>query len=287
MLDWLIAIQFPEGGFQGGMIDQKPLAPVVFNTGQILLGLASAVGYLGDEYREPMIRAADWLVKNQDPDGCWRKYQSPFAIAGEKSYDTHVAWGLFEAARLESSRGYSEAGIANIRWALNLQHDEGWFEKCCLTKPEEPLTHTLGYVLRGILEAYKFTGDSVFLNRSVKTADGIMKAMRLGDGFLPGRINDKWQGTVPWACLTGTAQIAYCWLLLFQYTGDERYLEAGLKANEFLRRTIKTNGPRETAGAVKGSFPVQGGYGAYEYLNWACKFCIDSNMLELIIGVKK
>src|SRR5262249_3862021 len=41
MLDWLVSIQLPEGGFQGGMIDQTPVVPVTFNTGQILLGLAA------------------------------------------------------------------------------------------------------------------------------------------------------------------------------------------------------------------------------------------------------
>ena len=36
VLNWLVSIQFPDGGFQGGMIDQTPRVPVTFNTGQIL-----------------------------------------------------------------------------------------------------------------------------------------------------------------------------------------------------------------------------------------------------------
>ena len=72
MLDWLVSIQFPDGGFQGGSISSKRVVPVTFNTGQILLGLTSGVQEFG-EYREAMRRAADWLVKTQDPDGCWRK----------------------------------------------------------------------------------------------------------------------------------------------------------------------------------------------------------------------
>src|SRR6266508_5677309 len=39
MLDWLVKIQFPEGGFQAGLIDAARPLPVTFNTGQILLGL--------------------------------------------------------------------------------------------------------------------------------------------------------------------------------------------------------------------------------------------------------
>src|SRR5205085_10345256 len=118
MTDWLVRIQLPGGGFQGGKIDMTPVMPVTFNTGQILLGLAAAETAFG-QYREPMRRAADWLVHTQDPDGCWRKHPTPFATAGEKEYETHVAWGLFEAARIDPDRGYAEAGLANVAWALS------------------------------------------------------------------------------------------------------------------------------------------------------------------------
>ena len=68
---------------------------MTFNTGQILLGLAAGVAEFGDQYRESMEQAAQWLVDTQDPDGCWRKHSTPFAKAGEKAYETHVSWGLF------------------------------------------------------------------------------------------------------------------------------------------------------------------------------------------------
>ena len=119
MLDFLVANQLPDGGFQGSSIGAKPVIPVTFNTGQILLGLASGVREFG-VYREAMRRAADWLVKTQDPDGCWRKHPTPFAAPGEKAYETHVAWGLLEAARLEPDSSYADAALANVRWALQL-----------------------------------------------------------------------------------------------------------------------------------------------------------------------
>ncbi len=281
MLDWLVSIQFSEGGFQGGPIDSTPVVPVTFNTGQILLGLASGVQAFGDAYREPMRRAADWLVATQDPDGCWRRYPTPFAEPGEKAYETHVAWGLLEAARVEGAGGgrYADSAMANVRWALGLQRANGWFEKCCLNDERQPLSHTIGYVLRGLVEAYLFTRDSAVLEAARKTADGLLTAIR-GDGFLPGRIGPDWRGTVRWSCLTGTVQIAYSWFVLYQQTGRSEYREAAGAANRYVRRTIKVDGPPETRGAVKGSFPVHGAYCSYEYPNWACKFVIDSNLLE-------
>ncbi len=279
MLNWLVSIQFPDGGFQGSVIGAEPVIPVTFNTGQILLGLASGTEEFGDEYREPMRRAANWLVETQDDDGCWRSHRSPFTEPTDKAYETHVSWGLFEAARLEPESGYAEAAIANIQWALNLQEPNGWFRECCLSEPEHPLTHTLGYVLRGVVEAYRYTREEKYLAASLKTADSLLDAMR-PDGDLPGRLDHEWNGTVDWTCLTGNAQIAACWLMLYGDTGDTRYRDAALAANKFLRRAVSLRGPLDVRGAVKGSFPVSGDYCAFEYPNWAAKFLIDALLLE-------
>jgi hypothetical protein len=278
MTDWLASIQFGDGSFQGGIIGSTPVVPVTFNTGQILLGLAAGVREF-DDYAPSMCQAADWLVQTLDSDGCWRRHPTPFAMPGEKAYETHAAWGLIEAARLVTNRGYGEAALANVRWALTKQHPNGWVEQCCLSDSSRPLTHTLGYFLRGVLEAYRFTRDRSLLEAAKRTGSGLLSALE-PDGRLPGRLFSNWTSAAPWVCLTGSAQVAHCWLMLFQDTGDASFLDAALRTNRFVRRTIKTRGPEEAVGAVKGSVPIDGEYGRFEYLNWATKFCIDAQMLE-------
>ena len=278
MLDWLVAIQLPGGGFQGGRVDSRPVVPVTFNTGQILLGLASGQAAFGD-YEEALVRAADWLVATQDEDGCWRKHPTPFAARGEKAYETHVSWGLFEADRVAPGRGYGEAGLRQVRWALSKQRPNGWIERCCLSDPERPLTHTLGYALRGTLEAYRYSGEPAFLAAGRRTAEGLLGALA-GDGSIAGRLDADWRPAVDWVCLTGNAQIAHSWFLLHQWTREPRFLDAGRRANQYVRRTVRVAGSPEIRGGVKGSFPVQGDYGRYEYLNWAVKFAVDANALE-------
>jgi len=144
------------------------------------------------------------------------------------------------------------------------------------------LTHTIGYVLRGVLEAYRFTRDPVLLQAAERTAESLLTPLQ-EDGYLPGRLTENWVGAVRWVCLTGSAQIALCWLLLYQDTGEIRYRDAAYAVNRYLRRTVRLSGPSATRGAIKGSFPVCGEYGPYEYLNWACKFFVDANMLELTV----
>jgi len=284
MTDWLVAIQLPSGGFQGGKIDSDPIVPVTFNTGQILLGLAAAEARFGG-YHDAMRRAADWLVETQDDDGCWRRHPTPFAKSGEKAYETHVAWGLLEAARIEPARGYAQAALENVRWALGLQRPNGWFDNCCLSDSSQPLTHTIGYTLRGVLEAYRFNHDPLFLDAARRTADGVLSALG-PDGRLPGRLLSDWSATADWVCLTGSAQIAHCWLMLYEYTNEERYAEAALKTNAFVRRTVRLDGPPEIRGGVKGSLPMSGPYGRYQYLNWAAKFLADSLALEIDLRVR-
>ena len=285
MLDWLVGIQFPEGGFQGGMINQTPVVPVTFNTGQILIGLASGVEHFGDKYREPMNKAAQWLMDVQDEDGCWRKTPTPFADPGVKAYETHVAWGLLEAARQTTDRGFGEAGLKNVDWALTNQKSNGWFENCCLDDIENPLTHTLGYVLRGILEAHRFSGEAKYLEAALPTADALLGNVK-ADGKLPGRYDSNWRPAVSWVCLTGAVQVAHCWMMIFKETGEKRYLEAARSVNAYVRRTISIDGPEATRGAVRGSFPINGHYGRFQYLNWACKFMIDANLLEIELAGK-
>ncbi|MEN3278784.1 MAG: hypothetical protein V7631_4574 [Massilia sp.] len=281
MLDWCVAIQFAEGGFQGGKIDAMPRVPVTFNTGQILIGLAAgAAEYRDPRYLDAMHRAASWLRDSLDDDGCWRRFPTPFAKPGEKAYETHVSWGLFEAERVAPGHGYGAAGLRQVEWALTKQEPNGWFASNCLTDPEHPLTHTIGYVLRGVLEGHLLSGRADLLQAAIRTGTGLLGAIGPG-GYMAGRLDRNFAPAANYACVTGSAQIAHCFFLLYRLTGDGRYLAAGQKLTAFVRRTVRLEGRDGRVGGVKGSFPVDGAYGQWQYLNWAAKFCIDANVLEV------
>jgi len=280
MVDWLCAIQRPDGAFNGGVVGSTPLTPVTFDTGQILLGLAAAVEELGDAYRDPLGSAASWLVDRQDSDGAWRVANPFIGVTSACTFETHTSWGLLAAARVTGNARYAEAAFRQIDWALAHQDENGWFAHCCLDDPHQPLTHTIGYVLRGVIEGHRFCPSDRLLDAGLRTAKSVLNAMR-PDGHLSGRLDCRWNGTVPWVCLAGTAQIAICWLLLYQETGHVPFLDAARRANAFVRRTVAVGGPSHRVGGVTGSMPVSGGYGPFQYLNWACKFMIDANALEL------
>ncbi|MEO9190304.1 MAG: prenyltransferase/squalene oxidase repeat-containing protein [Acetobacteraceae bacterium] len=280
MLDWLVSIQLPGGGFQGGRVDQTPVVPVTFNTGQILLGLAASVEAFGEAaYGGAMHAAARFLRDSQDEDGAWRKHPTPFAKPGDKAYETHVAWGLFEAARLAPEEGYGEAGLRQVRWALTRQRPNGWFADNCLENPAAPLTHTIGYVLRGVIEAHRYQPNPDLLAAALRTADALVHVLDPA-GRLAGRLDENWRSAAAYVCLTGTVQIAACWILLADIAGRPDFIEPARRANAFVRRAVKRDGAPDIAGGVKGSFPVSCEYGRFQYLNWAAKFFIDANLME-------
>jgi hypothetical protein len=125
----------------------------------------------------------------------------------------------------------------------------------------------------------RFFGDPSLLVSARRTADGILTAIR-SDGALPGKLSSDWRGSVSWSCLTGNVQIAHSLLILYDRTGYEPYRDAAYGLNSAVRRTLRVDDPDETRGAVKGSFPIDGGYGQFEYLNWATKFAVDSYTAE-------
>jgi hypothetical protein len=186
---------------------------------------------------------------------------------------------LFEAERVDTGRGYLEAGLKNVQWAIKDLPANGWFDRCSLSGDSPPITHTLGYALRGVLEAHRLAPDPRLIDAAQRTAEGLRTALR-HNGFLPGMLDSEWRAAVDWACLTGSAQVALCWMLLADITGRDEYRVAARRVNRYLRRTVLLDGGAELVGAVRGSFPVDGGYGSYEYLNWAAKFTADSLMFE-------
>jgi hypothetical protein len=76
----------------------------------------------------------------------------------------------------------------------------------------------------------------------------LLRFYRDGNGFLTERL--KRPGGAVECMSDGNAQIAICWLKLFQDTGNRRYRDAALLTNGFVRRTVRFSGPGFTSGRV-------------------------------------
>jgi hypothetical protein len=282
MADWEIAVQLPDGGVRAGTMAAGVVVPTTFNTGQVLFGWARAyVATREPRYEAALRRAAEWMVAAQDSDGAWRRFPSPFAPgSGAKAYNTRSAFGLVRAWQALGERRWLDAAVANAEWALRVAQPNAFLPHNCLTDHAAPLTHTLAYSIRGLLEVGVAANEPRYIAHAVRMADAIGAHQR-ADGAVPGRFDAQWQPAGNWTCLTGNSQLAINWFRLARITGDKHHEAHAVAANRYNMRAQNLNERNpHLAGGIKGSHPVDEDYMTWRYPNWAAKFFADALMLE-------
>lgn len=285
MAQWESDIQLPEGGVRAGTLDAEKIVPTIFNTGQVLFGWLAAWQRTQDaRFRDSLVRAADWLVAAEDQDGAWRRFASPFASHTLNTYNTRVAFGLAEAGRGLNEPRYIEAAVRNVQWALTQMHPNGWLENNDLEDNERPLTHTIAYATRGILEVGLIASNGAFVDTAARIARAVAQTQRR-DGALPGRLDAEWRPAARWTCVTGNAQMAIIWQRLARETGDRALVPAADSAIRFNLsiQDLSASNPA-VRGGMPGSHPRSGGYMKHRYPNWAAKFFMDALMLQMDAG---
>src|SRR5579862_7480696 len=276
---WLTRVQLESGAIPGGTVLLFP-QPTVFNTGQVLDGWCRTLRETdADDVRDAIRRAAAWLISVQDADGCWRRGLSPLTPKTPAAYNVRTASVLLRAGLLLDEAGWRDAAIRNGDWVLAQQQPNGWFDNNCVTDNANPLTHTIGYTLEGLLELAMRTGLERYLAAVMRASDALLPHVA-GDGFLAGRFDADWRPAASWNCLTGASQLAMVWFRLARATGDDKYADAARRALDFVK-TTQVFGSRlgEQAGitgGIKGSHPVWGRYEPFAYPNWATKFFADA-----------
>jgi hypothetical protein len=277
MAAWEIGIQLPEGAWQGGVVT-APRVPSVFNTGQIIQGMVAAyLAFAEKDYLDAALKAGRWLVSQQDIDGAWRRYTyNDFP----NTYSTRVAWPLIVVGQIAGEPLLRKAAIQYLRWVNRYQHENGWFDHCILEIGDQPLTHTLGYTIEGLVECGVLLKDEQWFFMGQRAADVLLRRFEIR-GQLAGTYDRDWRGDSSFACVTGCAQMSRVWGRLFELTGDARYLSAALKMNDYVVSLIDLEsncfGIR---GGVKGSDPLWGPYMRFRMPSWAVKFTLDALFQE-------
>ncbi len=282
MARWEVAEQLPDGGIRAGTMAAEVVAPTIFNTGQVLFGLARAAQETGDPtIHDSLVRASDWLVAAQDEDGCWRRFVSPFAHSKNGTYNTRSAFGLVRSFDVTRDRRYLDAADRNVAWALSTAQPNGWLPGNCLTtNPDDrALTHTIAYSMRGILEVGVATGNATYVEAALTMARRVAERQN-PDGSMSGYLSPDWTPLSNWSCMTGNSQMALNWYRLAKVTGERDLMQNAVAANRFNMRLQKLDGPTTMRGAIKGSHPIGEDYMTWRYPNWATKFFMDALMFE-------
>jgi hypothetical protein len=274
MGNWEIEVQDESGGI-GEPRPDGTLGLKIFNTGQVILGWCALFDETSEKkYLDAAVRAADWLVANQEKNGSWNN----FSNNGPKTFDTRVAWALYEVYMRAQNQKYKTASQKNIEWAVTQQTENGWFENTSLAEKNKPWTHLIAYTISGILEYAFLTNDEKLFAAAQKPAEALAQYyMALEDGkYLPCTFDENWQSTDAYSCLTGNAQMAIIWVQLHQKTNDELFLRAANKMVTQMKQVqIISTTNSDINGGVTGSYPIEGSYVKYGIPNWGVKFFAD------------
>jgi len=265
---WLVSIQRPDGGFPD-LAGQ----PQVFDTGQILIGLndlAQHAPELAD--RDALRRAARWLCAVQERDGSFVRH----AYNGiPHSYYSRVGAALAVAGRVLGDTAIREAGIANLRWTVAQQPDNGFFRHLSFDA-SPPYLHTMAYVIEGLMDGAEETGDALFHVAAVRFADRLRGIAETRDGVLRSQYFADYTVANRERCLTGVAQWAGIAFRLSRATGDDGWFRQGREALDFLKRRQILSRDRRLRGGLPGSAPWFGRYMRAAIPNWGIKFFIDA-----------
>lgn len=271
----LLRIQRADGGWQGGRLgEDRP--SVVFNTAQVIRGMLAAHARSGDHrYRTAAVRAGEWIVNAQEPDGTWAR--SNF-MGVARVYDSYVDAPLLMLWKVTGQEALRSAALRNLSWVSARQQASGWFSDADNTVKhnDRPIIHTIAYTIDGLVECGDLLGDARWIDQAHAAAVPLRERF-LRDGILHGRYDRDWNGSEPFIT-TGGAQLAIAWERLARHTDALAYREAAAQMRGLLvevqRRTQR--GPEGTQGALTGSFPVWGRYEKFACPNWATKYFADA-----------
>jgi hypothetical protein len=278
MADWELGIQKDEGGFESRYHGEGQPS-VVFNTGQVIRGLVRTYQETGEHrYLHAAVRAGDWIVANQEPDGSWAKANY---LGMKRTYDAYAAAALARLSNVTSNDAYAQAAIANCEFVLRNQHDNGWFELCDNTQGgnDAPITHTICYTIDGLTETGEALGEDRFTTAADLAARALLGGIEPG-GRLPGRFDRDWRPRASYVVLTGSGQLGVILAKLHRRTGDETYLKTSRRLLDFLAFVQELNAiGRNRSGGIAGSYPIWGRYVPLKYPSWATKFFLDHLLL--------
>ena len=289
LTDWLGNVQLENGACMKGSYDagKGKNPPIIFNTGQNILGFLRAYSETGvDTYLENAVRAGNFLVSCTDELGIWNR-----ALHNNlpHTYNSRTSWALLELASVTDNSEFSRIAESNLSWVMDQQQDNAWFANANFKPGELPNTHGIAYTARGLVESYRINGDERLLQSSLAVGRKMQRIFeirrRLQTFWDPrwknhGKYFRRMSGN--YVCVTGNIQLSIVWMRLFELTNDSTFLNSAFKMTDYVK-TLQDVSSRHKGvrGGIPGSFPIFGSYSVLKFPNWAAKFWADALMLKM------
>ena len=289
--DWEIDIQLPSGAVKAGYEGPDPdgfwtdvAIPSAFNTGQVMQGWNRTFLETRDpRYLTASRRAAEFLASCIDDRGVFVAGLSPGPLSRTRAYYARAAYGLVWTGLLVGECRYIEAASRHLDWVVGEQRESGWVAHANFGSKfddDAPLTHTLAYTAEGLLDAGLLLSQPKYVDASRRLAEAVMRTCERRGLFLPATLTERFTSRDRFACLPGNAQFAALWLRHGMLTADLPLTNSGLKMVDWLKGVQSLDNENDgIRGGLAASWPIDGGYSVFFFVNWAAKFFADALML--------
>lgn len=269
--DWLLSIQMPDGAFAGLLAGHRQ--PSVFNTSQILFGLAR-VSPENEEAKKGLARAVQWLLDMLETDYAWRRHA--YVEGFVPSYYSRAVWGVLKANQVLRQPETEQAMRQALQWYAGRLLPNGSVRDWGFRPGAAAFTHTIGYTFEGFLESALLLDDKDLIEKKILAGDKFLTIRNQAGGRTAGRYDEQWQGDYSFLCVTGNCQLSLFFQRLWEISGEPRFREAArsLLAEVLPFQYLGKN--KNRYGALPGSAPVWGPYQRFRYPNWGVKFFLDA-----------
>lgn len=277
---WLLEIQNDNGSWNGLLHPTKKPKNSVFNTGQILKGMAALYKHNQKSiWEESGFRGALWLTNTINSKGLWPAgdYRSEVT----PSYYTHVAWPMLEIWAINDETKIKNAAENHLNLVLKRINKNGAISNWGFEDDGTAFTHTIAYTVRGLQESARITQEYDRYEKPLEnTINVVYRKSELANGKLDAKYDQNWRGLGNYTCLTGNVQLAICLALFEKNHNDLRLINAATKLIDYVLSVQSLKSPmRGINGAVPGSWPIWGKYMFLRYPNWSAKYLCDSIMI--------
>ncbi|HPF37674.1 MAG TPA: hypothetical protein P5081_05040 [Phycisphaerae bacterium] len=301
---YLLSTQLEGGAFSGGHALMKNFGrPSVFNTGQILLGLADALETVSDAGSElPLAdrdraslersvrRAADFMCGQITTEG---GFDPQFTyLKSSKAYYTRAAYGLLRAGQALQEQRYVDATRRHFDWVVSLQRPDGWIDHWGFDETFAVL-HTIAYTLRGLIEAGVALNDERYTTTVMRSLDFLATLSWASPTLdqadsnrpaIPPAYVAADRRVVPELCITGLSQLAIVLKkvsLATDLNRDRRDVWFSDIVNLTRRFQPRDFRNRLMNGVMPASWPLDGRYQPNDFIEWGTKFFMDSLLLSM------
>ncbi len=270
-------LRTPEGGYHSNIKSGKP---IVFDVAQILLGCLTLVPYVDkpEELLQEIELTRDWLRDLLNDEGQFISHH--YIEDYQPTYYSRIAWPLAFAENVIDSK-VSRRTKAMVDKILALQNDNHSFSDWGFRKGEAAYTHTIAYTLRGLWE-YAEIVNSRSIKKQVTSTLKTLTTLIKNKNKVAATYDEKWAGNYNYICSAGNAQLALLYLIVYERTGREEYLDPLVI---LLLPLLK--GQRRLSinrGAIPSSLPIWGDYQKMKFTNWTQKFFADALIKLLDLG---